>query len=244
MDSLGECEVLRDASSIPDIMFKLIVIGEASVGKSCLMNRAVKDEFEENYEITVGAESSTFIVKIKESIVQLQIWDTAGTEKFRSMIRVFFTGSNGAFLVYDITRKHTFEALDFWLNMLRENTTPDIKIVLVGNKRDQETAREVPYDSGRNYAEKNGLFGFVETSAKTGEGVVDVFKKIAMALYSENQSGATEDKDKVKLEKKKKKKKGCCQKAEVFVNEVTIIDYYGCFFWIIRNLCAITIAQL
>jgi len=210
MDGSEDCEVLRECTSIPDTMFKLITIGEASVGKSCLLIRATKDEYREDYQVTVGVDSSTFIVKIKKNIVQLQTWDTAGSEKFRSMIHVFFTGSNGAFLVYDITRKTTFEQLEFWLGLLRDNTTPDIKIVLVGNKKDQESQREVSFEQGKQFAEAHGLFDFVETSAKTGEGVLEIFKKIAVSLYNENLNKQKVAPSGVKLDKKGKEKKGCC----------------------------------
>ena len=211
MEEIDGCQILRNSSIMPNVMFKLIVIGEASVGKSCIMMRAVKDEYKGNYDVTVGVESNTFMVKINETIVQLQIWDTAGTEKFRSMIRVFFAGSHGTFLVYDITRKDTFEAIDFWLSMLRDNTVPDIKIILVGNKKDKEAERQVPYEIGENYMKKNGLFAFVETSAKTGEGVSDMFVKIAKTMHSENPSGTiSSSRASLKLKQAKSSKGGCC----------------------------------
>lgn len=211
MDTLGNCEVIRNGDSLPDMMFKLIVIGEASVGKSCMLMRAVKDQYNDNYEVTVGADSSNFIVKIKDSFVQLQVWDTAGMEKFRSVIKVFFTGANGAFLVYDITRKETFDALGTWLTMLRDSATPDIKIVLVGNKKDNVEGRKVSYEMGKQYMEQNELFDFVETSAKTGEGVIDSFIKIAKALYLDHEHVPQATKDATtSLEKVKEKKKGCC----------------------------------
>ena len=226
MEATDGCDILKNCNDMPDHMFKLIVIGEASVGKSCLMIRAVKDEYKDGYDVTVGADSSTFMVKIKEKVVQLQIWDTAGMEKFRSVIKVFFTGSHGAFLVYDITRKETYDMLDIWLNFLKENSTPDVKIILVGNKIDLEDKRQVTFEMGRDYAQQRDLFDFVETSAKTGEAVIKTFTRIANTLFKENDklAAASPDKDEQEadgeadegsknttLEKpKNKKKKGCC----------------------------------
>ena len=200
-----DCEIVHGEDIIPDLAYKIIVIGEASVGKSCLMIRAVKNEYKEDYEVTIGADSSSLLVKIDNKITELQIWDTAGSEKFRSMIRVFFNNCNGAFLVYDITRKSSFEALDFWLKMLRDNTGPETKIILVGNKIDQEDKREISTEMGKLFAEKNDLFEFVETSAKTGDGVIQVFKKIAKSLYIDTKHAEKSPKRNLKLKQKHKK---------------------------------------
>eukprot|EP00831_Metopus_contortus_P005480 TRINITY_DN12077_c0_g1_i9.p1 TRINITY_DN12077_c0_g1~~TRINITY_DN12077_c0_g1_i9.p1 ORF type:complete len:193 (-),score=60.40 TRINITY_DN12077_c0_g1_i9:91-669(-) len=164
MEKEENCEILKEADGLPDVMFKLIVIGEASVGKSCILVRAAKDEYREEYEVTVGAESSTIYMKINNKISQLQIWDTAGMEKFRSMIKVFFNGSHGAFIVFDITRKATFDLLDVWLSVLRDNTTPDIKVIVIGNKIDLQEKREVTPEMGKEYVMKNGLYEYIAVS--------------------------------------------------------------------------------
>eukprot|EP00826_Nyctotherus_ovalis_P054311 TRINITY_DN7103_c0_g5_i1.p1 TRINITY_DN7103_c0_g5~~TRINITY_DN7103_c0_g5_i1.p1 ORF type:complete len:213 (-),score=93.66 TRINITY_DN7103_c0_g5_i1:131-724(-) len=168
--------------------YKVIIVGEASVGKSCLLIRATEDTYSDNYSITIGADSSTFLVKIGEAVVQLEVWDTAGSEKYRSMIKVFFAGSHAAFIAYDITRKDTFNAVDFWLDAVRQTTSPEVKVVLVGNKKDEEEKREVTQEEANEYLEMNELFAFMETSAKTGEGVMDVFKKLAQSLYDDDEN--------------------------------------------------------
>ena len=210
MDQSTECEIIHEDDVIPDVTYKIIVIGEASVGKSCIMIRAVKDQYDEEYEVTIGADSSSLLTKVDGKIVELQIWDTAGTEKFRSMIRVFFTNCNGAFIVYDITRKASFEALDFWLKMLKDNTDPTIRIVLIGNKKDKEESRQVTFEMGKDYAEKNQFFGFAETSAKTGEGIIETLKKMSKSLYNDNKNEDSSPKRRLKLNKKIKKEKNCC----------------------------------
>ena len=211
MEETIKCEIIKGEDIIPDISYKIIVIGEAFVGKSCLMIRAVKNEYREDYEVTIGADSSSLLVKINSKTVELQIWDTAGTEKFRSMIRVFFNNCNAAFLVYDITREATFQALDFWLKMLRDNTGPETKVILVGNKKDEETKRQVSYEEGKKFAEKNKLFEFMETSAKTGEGVLEVFKKVAKSLYVDIKDGEESPRKRLRLSKQIRKEEiNCC----------------------------------
>ena len=210
MAELVKFEVINDQNTIPHHIFKVIVIGEASVGKSCIMIRAIKNEYSDDYKVTVGADSGTFMSKVNGSNLQLQIWDTAGSEKFRSMIHVFFVGSEASLLVYDITRKQTFEALDYWLKKLRDNVISNVLIILVGNKKDQEDKREVTYKEGEMYAAKNDLFAFIETSAKTGEGVVEAFKKISKALYLQQRKGKKPDKQGMELIESTKTKGGCC----------------------------------
>ena len=205
----SDCEVIRGDSSIKDKMFKVVLIGSASVGKSCILLRAGKDEFKEAYNVTVGTDMCSLVVKVKSKTVELQVWDTAGMEQFRSMIKVFFNGAHAVLLVYDITRKESFDALEMWLHMVRESAPPDVKIVLVGNKKDETEARQVSTDMGKEYEKQNSLFDFVETSAKTGEGVIDMFKKLAKELFTEHEDFVPQTAGK-KLSNSKKESKGCC----------------------------------
>ena len=188
MEDLSDCKVVTGDDKAQDMLFKLIVIGEPSVGKSCVLIRAVKNEFKGEYEVTIGAEFNSLYFQIKSKKVQLQVWDTAGMEKFRSIIKVFFNGSQAAFIVYDITRKETFEKVDSWLNMLQETASPNVKVILVGNKKDCEGTRQVPYEMGKAYADKHGFVYFIETSAKTGEGIMEAFQKMAKELFTEHEA--------------------------------------------------------
>ncbi len=221
MDTLGPCEVLKDEGIVPDLLFKAIIIGDAGVGKSCILHRAVANEFKDEYEVTIGAEFSSLIIKIQGKTVKLQVWDTAGQENFRSMIRVFYKGSHAAFLVYDITKKETFEKLEDWVADVRENALPEVKVMLVGNRKDEEKNREVPVESAKEFATRWQLVGFKETSAKTGEGVIDMFIEMAKMMYLDTQpiqagtkggSGKPAGKSGKKLSAAsgKGKKGGCC----------------------------------
>jgi small GTP-binding protein len=183
MQSLGECELIIDESIVPDVLFKGILIGEAGVGKSCILHRIITNEFREDYDVTIGAEFSSIFAKIKDKTIKIQVWDTAGQENFRSMIRVFYKGSHAAFLVYDITKKETFERLEEWITDIRENALPEVKVMLVGNMKDQEESRQVSTEMATELCQRLQLTGFHETSAKSGEGIKEIFKDIAKSLY-------------------------------------------------------------
>jgi len=223
MDGLESCEVLKDESLVPDMLFKAILIGDAGVGKSCILHRAVNNEFKSEYEVTIGAEFSSLIIKIKGKTVKLQIWDTAGQENFRSMIRVFYKGSHAAFLIYDLTKKESFEKLGDWIDDVKENALPEAKIMLVGNQKDNEECRRISVAAAKDFATKFNLIGFKETSAKTGEGVINMFIEMAKILYLEAERNPSPKKDEQKKDAQKKgertklhavsntkKKSGCC----------------------------------
>eukprot|EP01022_Parablepharisma_sp_SALTPOND_P003275 TRINITY_DN112_c0_g1_i1.p7 TRINITY_DN112_c0_g1~~TRINITY_DN112_c0_g1_i1.p7 ORF type:complete len:266 (-),score=41.06 TRINITY_DN112_c0_g1_i1:2678-3475(-) len=229
MDKLGPCEVIKDDTIVPDFLFKAIIIGDAGVGKSCILHRAVTNQFKDEYEVTIGAEFSSLIIKVQGKTVKLQVWDTAGQENFRSMIRVFYKGSHAAFLVYDLTKKETFEKLDDWIADVKENALPEVKVMLVGNRKDEEQNREVPMEVAKEFANKYQLVGFKETSAKTGEGVIDMFIEMAKMLYLDadipepNPKGKSKKSDKSgkKLKSAQKgKQDGCCQYCNVIHNDL------------------------
>lgn len=206
----AECEIIRGEAGVTDKLFKVVLIGSASVGKSCILLRAGKDEFKDAYNVTVGTDMCNLTVRVKTATVALQIWDTAGMEQFRSVIKVFFNGAHAVLLVYDITRKDTFDVLDMWLQMIRDSASPDVKVVLIGNKADDAENRQVSSELGKQYTGQNGLFEFVETSAKTGEGILPIFKRLAMELYIESLSKASGASGRKLVSGKKGKKEGCC----------------------------------
>ena len=219
MGDISDCNLVNSEDKVQDMLFKLIVIGEPSVGKSCMLFRAIRGEFKEEYEVTIGAEFNSLYFEILSKNVQLQVWDTAGMEKFRSIIRVFFYGSHAAFIVYDITRKETFDKVESWMNMLQDTTSPTIKVILVGNKKDCDAERQVTYDMGKECAEKYSFLHFMETSAKTGEGIITAFQVMAKTLFMEydektkrkTRDETNEEKDVIKLkELEKRKEEKCC----------------------------------
>ncbi len=203
----AECEVVKEEVPLPDMLLKVIIIGDAGVGKSCILYRATSGEFKETYEVTIGAGFSAFTVRYHGKTIKLQIWDTAGQENFKSMIRVFYKGAHAAVLVYDVTRQETFDKLEEWLMEVKENANTDVKLALVGNQKDRAERREVSTDTGQAFAQKHGMSAFLETSAKTGEGVIELFISIVKLLYDDTVVDSSSGK---KLHNEKKTKSDQC----------------------------------
>ena len=181
-----EYEILPEEFSNFDLSFKIIVIGDSGVGKSCLTMKATKNYFENYYSPTVGFEFFSFNVKIKDTKIRLQIWDTCGQEVYRSLISGFYRNSSLAILVYSIDNEKSFENLESWLNELKIQGNPDVKIILIGNKADLDDKREITYEQGNNFSKEHGLNLFSETSAKTGFNAQKVFVEAANILYEAN----------------------------------------------------------
>ena len=179
------------------------------------------NKFTEEYQTTIGVEFGAKNIQIKDQIYRIQIWDTAGQENFRSITRAYFKNCVCAMVVYDITSRKSFENVQNWLQDVHDQSPKTILIILIGNKIDLENKRDVSYDEGKEYAIKNGLI-FMETSAKTGEGVEEIFKqsaeeidkKIGENYYDLNSEICGIKKGKsnnINLNNEKTKdKKGCC----------------------------------
>ena len=179
-------EILPDNFSQYDLSFKLIVIGDSSVGKSCLTTRATKDYFEDFYSPTVGFEFFTFNLKLNDKVIKLQIWDTCGQEIYRSLISSFYRNSSLAIMVYAIDNDESFKHLESWLNEIRTHSNPDVKIFLIGNKIDLEEKRKIETNEGENFKNQNKLELFMESSAKTGFNAQNIFIEAAKVLYKEH----------------------------------------------------------
>ena len=205
-----------------DLSFKLIFIGDSGVGKSCLTSKAVKNTFEDYYQATVGFEFLTYNLKLNDKIIKMQIWDTCGQEIYKSLITNFYRNSNLAAVIYSIDSKESFVHAENWLNDLRSQASPDVRVFLVGNKADLEAQRKVSKEDGEKYKEEQHLDMFMETSAKTGYNAKTVLIEAAKVLYKDylnfekNIGDKKENKNDNKLMKQqlinkdKKTKKGCC----------------------------------
>ena len=180
-----KAEVLKNPNDV-DLNFKLIVIGNSGVGKSCLTVKATKGRFDSIYSPTISFDFRNLYVKVEDTIIQLQIWDTCGQEVYRSLIRSFYNNSSLAILVYAIDDEMSFNDLNLWLNELKTTGNPDVNIFLIGNKADLEENRKISKNQGQQFAEINKVKLFFETSAKTGFNVQNIFVEASKFLYEKH----------------------------------------------------------
>jgi len=169
-------------------LFKYIIVGDTAVGKSCLLLQFTDKRFQPVHDLTIGVEFGSRTITVNNQQVKLQIWDTAGQEKFRSITRSYYRDAAGALLVYDITRRETFDHLTAWLEDCRKYSSQDTTIMLIGNKADLEHSRVVQTEEGKKFAEENGLF-FLETSSKTAQNVEEAFINVANDIFKKVETG-------------------------------------------------------
>jgi small GTP-binding protein len=181
-------KILNEDFPSHDFNFKIIIIGDSGVGKSCLTMKATKNLFEKCYSSTIGFEFYTFNVKIKDKVIRLQIWDTCGQEMYRSLVNGFYRSSSLAILVYSIDNDKSFKSLESWLNEIREKGNPNIKIFLIGNKIDLEDIRSVSEEQAKQFYMEHGMDLFLEASAKTGFNAQKIFVEAARTLLEQNLS--------------------------------------------------------
>uniref|UniRef100_A0A3Q1BMR3 RAB2A, member RAS oncogene family n=1 Tax=Amphiprion ocellaris TaxID=80972 RepID=A0A3Q1BMR3_AMPOC len=160
----------------------------SGVGKSCLLLQFTDKRFQPVHDLTIGVEFGARMITIDGKQIKLQIWDTAGQESFRSITRSYYRGAAGALLVYDITRRDTFNHLTTWLEDARQHSNSNMVIMLIGNKSDLESRREVKKEEGEAFAREHGLI-FMETSAKTASNVEEAFINTAKEIYEKIQEG-------------------------------------------------------
>ena len=199
-------------------IIKILTLGDTMVGKSSIVLRFSEDKFDDNQFATIGIDFKTKYIKMGDSSVKVLIWDTAGQEKFQNIAKQYYKGANGVLLIYDITRRKSFERVEFWLKELKENNRLDeLFICLVGNKIDLEEKRVIKYEEGEKYALDNNIH-FLEVSARSGKGITELFNKVIKGsmekVFSSNEKEEGEDKVRLAsfLEKDdyKQKNRRCC----------------------------------
>jgi len=165
-----------------DYLFKVVLIGDSGVGKSNLLSRFTRNEFNLESKSTIGVEFATRSIQVDGKVVKAQIWDTAGQERFRAITSAYYRGAVGALLVYDISKKPTFENVGRWLKELKDHADSNIVIMLVGNKSDLQHLRAVATDEGAKFSAGNTL-SFIETSALDATNVNEAFTRILTEIY-------------------------------------------------------------
>ena len=201
--------------------YKIIFLGDQAVGKSSILNRFYQDKFEPDYQATIGLDFHSKNTEINGTSVRLLLYDTAGQEKFKSLIPMYIRDANIILIVYDISVKESFTHTDYWVNETKELKREDAIFVLIGNKTDLEDKRAISTKDAENYATEKG-FLFQEVSAKTGDGIEELFtskifsemaRKFKIGNLDEEGSAQEINQNGIKLEDQqniKQKKKGCC----------------------------------
>ena len=215
----------EEEESSYELLYKVIIIGDTAVGKSNILSRYVKDEFSSNSKSTVGVELGIKFLKIKNTKTKIQIWDTAGQERYRAITSSYFKGSNGCFIVYDITNEASFNNIENWYEQIQKETSSDLPILLVGNKCDLEDERKVPIEKGKEKA-KNLNCAFFETSALKKINIDKIFEELVNNIYEKTGGNKNDDDINIELikddkginlnddknDEKGSKKGGCCGK--------------------------------
>jgi len=172
-----------DLNNSFDFLFKIVLMGDCGVGKSNLLGRFARDEFNQDSESTIGVEFATKVITVDGKRVKAQIWDTAGLDRYRAITAAYYRAAVGSLLVYDISKRDTFEGVGRWLKELRDYADSRIVIMLVGNKSDLKRLRAVSTDEAAAFASENGLL-FMETSALGTSNVSEAFSAILTGIYN------------------------------------------------------------
>ena len=158
-----------------ETVYKVLLLGDTTVGKTCFLMKYTDKTFQDIHMATIGLDYRLKTMKLKSGKdIKLQIWDTAGQDRFRAITKNYYKGSHGIILIYDVTNLQTFENVKNWVNQIREETTNNVIIYIAANKIDMDTERKVTKEEGEKLAQELG-FPFVETSAKSGININETF---------------------------------------------------------------------
>lgn len=169
------------------LKYKLILVGEAAVGKTSIISRFVNNNFDKKYKCTIGSEFKLKAFNLEDYGIQMEIYDTCGTEKFRAITRQYYRNTDGIFLIFDLTNPISFTKLDDWIADIKNSAPRDSVIFVIGNKKDLESKRNVSKWIIENNLRKNNIDNYFETSALTGEGVELAFKAMAKVLLEKDK---------------------------------------------------------
>ena len=198
---------MTEKDNTSESVYKVLLLGDSTVGKTCFLMRYTDNTFQEIHMSTIGLDYRLKSMTLKSGKnVKVQIWDTAGQDRFRAITKNYFKGAHGIILIYDVTNQLSFDNVSNWINQIKEEASDKVTIFLVGNKIDDVENRKIQTESGKNLAE-NFQLQFYETSAKTGENVEKTFQALVekideISLINIKKGG--------KLTPGNGKKKGCC----------------------------------
>jgi Ras-related protein Rab-11A len=202
-----------------DFKLKIVVVGDSGVGKTNLIKRFIANEFSGNLKATIGVEFMSKTYRINKHLFKIEIWDTAGQERYKSITAIYYKGSKGALIVYDTTNQTTFENIDKWILELKDKTSNDIKLMIVGNKIDLKDERQVKNEDALKKADTLGI-PLMETSALEATNVKEAFYDLLKEIYKDMKDKLNNSENKSQNDKKGidlntndnngKKKSICC----------------------------------
>jgi small GTP-binding protein len=169
-----------------DYLFKLLIVGESGVGKTCMLLRFADNTFEDDFLSTIGVDFKVKEIVLDSKKVKLQIWDSAGQERFRNITNSYYRNSNGIIIVYDVTSRDSFDKVTDWIQEVRRYV-PTVPLIVVGNKCDLIEKRQVPTETGEELGQKQGII-FLETSAKTNTNIDAAFEELSKKLVEHENS--------------------------------------------------------
>ena len=175
-----------------EYIFKIIIIGNSNVGKTSIINRFTDKEFKDKHLATLGCDFHMKTIMINEKMIKIQIWDTAGMEKYQSITKSYYRGAQACLIVFDITNRESFESIDNWIENFNKFSNPNIQkiILLIGNKCDLGIDRKISYEEAENYSRVNNLL-YYETSAKDDINIHEVFQFLGSQLLKINSGNKT-----------------------------------------------------
>jgi small GTP-binding protein len=190
-----------------EFIYKILLLGDSSVGKTCFLMRYTDNTFQDIHMSTIGLDYKLKNVQLENGkMVKIQVWDTAGQDRFRSITKNYYKGAHGIILIYDVTEQKSFDNVKNWMAQIKEEVSERVSIVLVGNKIDDEDNRKISTEQGESMAKDYEIM-FFECSAKTGQNIDEIFNNLVKKVV-ENFSKSSDSGQ--KLKNKKKKGKRCC----------------------------------
>ena len=188
-------EIIKDLNTRNDLFVNVEIIGDVKVGKSTILSRITKDTFREEYSPTVGYEFSTYLIKVNNIVLKMQLWDMCGDENYRSVLFNLYRNTVVGILVYSVCSRESFNNLETWITNLKKCALPWSKLILLGNKCDDEEKREVSYEEGKKICDKYDLLFFMEVSAKKGFNSPNFLELAAISLYQDYENNKENDND-------------------------------------------------
>ena len=193
-----------------EILYKVLLLGDWSVGKTCLLMRYMDNTFTEMHLSTIGIDAKIKIVNLKEGLdARIQIWDTAGQERYKTIAKSYIKGANGILLVYDVTKRNSFEGIKNWVKQIKDLVSSRVNVVLIGNKIDLEDKREVKTEEGEQLG-KEFNYQFFETTAKDGVNINEAFEALIKSIAEKYSYKPVNHGYKLENEKASNESKGCC----------------------------------